>query len=220
MPCNTVVKSERLAGDLRVFWCGLAVIAAFLAGHIRPGHAEEAVPFELPSKAELWKLKSAVLDTTKGSLVIELYPEDAPWHVANFKYLADKGYYENLTFHQWVPGYILQGGDPKGTGLGGPGYKLPPEFSQRKHRLGSIGMLRKPDIFGSDGRPVNPGRVSSGSQFYIALGEATQLDGRYTIFGQVVGGIDVLKRLRVGDRIISLQVFVRRPVGGVDSDDR
>lgn len=174
--------------------------------------ADSSPPFDLPPRAELVRLKSAVLQTSKGTLFIELYPEDAPWHVANFKYLADKDFYRGISFHERIPGYIIQGGDPKGTGLGGPSYKLPAEFSQRKHVFGTIGMLRKPDIFGSDGRPVNPGRVSSGSQFYIALEDAAQLDGRYTIFGKVVGGLDVLKRLRVGDRIEKLEVFVRDSV--------
>ncbi len=174
-----------------------------------PGSAENSVPFEIPEHSEVLKIRSAIIETTQGKLFVELYPEEAPLHVSNFKYLADRGFYSGLSFHLYQPGYILQGGDPKGTGFGSPGYSLPPEFSRRNHRLGTLGMARKPDLHGDPKRPANPERLSSGSQFHILLGDAPHLDGSYTIFGRVVGGLDVLHDLRKGDRIEKVTVFIR-----------
>jgi len=166
-------------------------------------------PFELPSRSEILKIRSAILETNKGKIYLELFPEEAPWHVANFKYLADKDFYRGLTFHLYKAGYLIQGGDPKGNGFGGPGYTLPPEFNERNHKFGTLGMARKPDIYDSKGIPVNPQRRSSGSQFHLLLGEAPQMNGQYTVFGKVVGGQGVLEALRQGDRIVRLTVFVR-----------
>jgi cyclophilin family peptidyl-prolyl cis-trans isomerase len=128
-----------------------------------------------------------LLETACGPIVIELHPEDAPQTVANFTKLVKQGFYDSLTFHRVVPGFVIQGGDPNSRdanpfddGQGGPGYTLPAEI-KAKHVKGAVAMARKPDA-------VNPERASSGSQFYIALNELTQLDGAYTVFGQVVSG--------------------------------
>jgi cyclophilin family peptidyl-prolyl cis-trans isomerase len=128
-----------------------------------------------------------VLETVRGDIVIELHPEDAPQTVANFLKLVSHGYYDSLTFHRVVPGFVIQGGDPNSRdanpfndGEGGPGYTIPAEI-KAKHVKGAVAMARQPD-------PVNPERASNGSQFYIALRELTQLDGAYTVFGQVVSG--------------------------------
>jgi len=171
--------------------------------------AEDDPPFELPARREVLKIRSAILETNKGLIFIELFPEDAPWHVANFKYLADKGFYNGLKFHLFKPGYLIQGGDPRGNGLGGPGYTLPPEFSERHHRFGTLSMSRQPDVSDSKGRQINPGRRSSGSQFRLLLGEADNMDGQFTVFGKVVGGAGVLEALREQDTITSLRVFIR-----------
>lgn len=172
-----------------------------------PAHGNP--PFEIPQRREVVKIRSAIIETSQGKLFVELYPEDAPVHVSNFKYLADKGFYSGTTFHLYRPGYLIQGGDPKGTGLGGPGYTLSPEFSRRNHVLGTLGMARKPDTHGDPKEPVNPQRRSDGSQFHILLGDAPHLDGNYTIFGRIVGGIEVLQRLREGDQIGKVTVFIR-----------
>lgn len=171
--------------------------------------AETGPPFELPAKPDLRKIRSAIVYTNKGKLFFELDPEAAPWHVANFKYLADKGFYRGLTFHLFEPGYIIQGGDPQGTGKGGPGYTLPAEFSGTHHRFGILGMARKPDLFDQTGRSVNPERRSSGSQFHILLGDAPHMDGQYTVFGRLVGGEEILRTLQKGDTIKDVKVFVR-----------
>jgi cyclophilin family peptidyl-prolyl cis-trans isomerase len=174
------------------------------------GHADTDPPFQLPERSEVLKIRSAIVETSKGSLYFELFPEEAPWHVANFKYLADKGFYNGLTFHLLESGYLIQGGDPLATGFGGPGYSLPAEFSSRAHRFGTLGMARKPDGYNSKKQLINPERRSSGSQFHILLDDATHMDGKYTIFGKLVGGEAVLQQLRRGDKITKIAVFIRQ----------
>ena len=167
-----------------------------------PAIAEPEAPFELPKASELAKLRSAIIYTEKGDLFFELFPEEAPWHVANFKYLADKEFYKGLSFHLYYPGYVIQGGSPDGKPASGPGYELPPEFSKLPNEFGSLGMARKPDY-------VNPERRSNGSQFHILLSDAPHMDGSYTVFGKLVKGADILKKLEKGDRIKDIKVFVR-----------
>ncbi|HXS82077.1 MAG TPA: peptidylprolyl isomerase [Methylomirabilota bacterium] len=128
-----------------------------------------------------------LLDTVCGPIVIELHPEDAPQTVANFTKLVKEGYYDSLSFHRVAPGFVIQGGDPNSKnanpfddGQGGPGYTVPAEI-KAKHVKGAVAAARKSD-------QVNPERASSGSQFYICLDDLTQLDGAYTVFGQVVSG--------------------------------
>ena len=148
----------------------------------------------------------AILDTDRGTIVIEFYPAVAPKTVENFETLSKKGFYNGLTFHRVVPGFVAQGGDPKGDGSGGPGYDLPAEISPvEKHLRGSVATARLGDA-------VNPDRKSSGSQFYICLAAQPGLDGQYTVFGGVVEGMDVVDKLKRGeppskpDRIIQIQV--------------
>ncbi len=160
------------------------------------------IPFDLPSQKELSKLRSATLFTNKGEVKIELFPEQAPWHVANLKYLADKGFYKNNKIHIHIPDYIIQAGDPGDTGKGGTGYSLPPEFTQRQHEAGTFGMARLEDS-------SNPERRSNGSQFHILMRANPRMDGGYTILGKVTSGMKVVKNLRKGDTIIDLIVYVR-----------
>lgn len=174
-----------------LIWCGAL-----------PANAEEP-PFLLPPQQELSKLRSAQFTTSKGTFWVELYPDEAPWHVANLKYLADKGFYRGLTFHIYEPGYIIQGGAPRPDPNSGPGYTLPAEFNQRRHEVGSLGMARQPN-------EVNPERRSHGSQFHILLADAPHLNGAYTLFGKVIRGMNVVDALRKGDRIEDIKVFVRR----------
>lgn len=137
----------------------------------------------------------AVITTTYGEIKIELYADKAPKTVANFKKLASEGFYNGLTFHRVVPGFVVQGGDPKGNGTGGPGYTVEAEINPKlKHVTGAVATARLGD-------QVNPQKRSSGSQFYICLAPAPHLDGEYTIFGQVVEGMDKVPRIRKGDRM-------------------
>ena len=132
----------------------------------------------------------AVIQTRLGEIVLEFFPDVAPQHVNNFKKLARAGFYDGITFHRVIPGYIIQGGDPNSRdddrsndGLGGPGYTIPAEFNDRPHLRGTLSMAR--------GQDPN----SAGSQFFICLRPAPLLDGKYTVFGQVIKGIDVVDRI-------------------------
>lgn len=134
-------------------------------------------------------LKFVTLETSKGIIKFELYPKEAPQSVANFIDLAQKGFYNGLTFHRVEPGFVIQGGDPNGNGTGGPGYNIKDEFNLHKHVLGTVAMARA------------SAPNSAGSQFYICLGPAPFLDQNYTVFGQVVSGIEVVKKIVIGDTI-------------------
>jgi cyclophilin family peptidyl-prolyl cis-trans isomerase len=122
-----------------------------------------------------------------GDIKIEVNKTDAPKTSANFLKLAKAGFYDCLTFHRVAKGFVIQGGDPSGDGTGGPGYTVPAEI-KLKHTKYSIAMARQGDA-------VNPNRESSGSQFYISLEALPMLDGQYTVFGQVVAGMDVVDKI-------------------------
>jgi peptidyl-prolyl cis-trans isomerase B (cyclophilin B) len=139
--------------------------------------------------------QSAVITLDSGAEIrLEFFPEDAPKTVENFVTLTKKGYYNGLTFHRVVPGFVVQGGDPKGNGTGGPGYTIKAEFNKRKHERGSLAMARSqhPD--------------SAGSQFYITYGPQPHLDGNYTVFGRVTSGMEHVDRIKQGDRMTSVVI--------------
>lgn len=147
---------------------------------------------------ETGKKYTAVIKTSKGEIECELFAKDAPLSVTNFKYLADGGYYNGLTFHRVEPGFVVQGGDPTGTGSGGPGYTIPAEI-KKPHPRGALAWARTGDA-------VNPERRSSGSQFYITLDATPFLDGSYTVFGQTTKGMDIVEKIQRGDKIESIVV--------------
>ncbi len=140
----------------------------------------------------------ATISTEKGDIVVDLDASAAPKTVNNFVFLAREGFYDGLTFHRVEPGFVIQGGDPLGTGTGGPGYTVPAEI-ELQHVKGAIAMARRGD-------QVNPERASSGSQFYITLDETPHLDGAYTVFGEVVEGMDLVESIAVGDLIESVTI--------------
>ena len=123
----------------------------------------------------------------KGKIVFEMYPDVAPKTVARIAHLVEAGFYNGLTFHRVEPGFVIQGGDPKGDGTGGSGVKLPAEFNDKPHKTGTVAMARASDPNSAD------------SQFYICLGPAPFLDRNYTVFGQVIEGMDVVQKVKVGD---------------------
>jgi len=135
------------------------------------------------------------METKHGDILIELYADTAPNTVANFKALAGSGYYDGLTFHRVIDGFMAQGGDPDGTGMGGPGYKVKAEFNARKHVRGTLAMARSSDP------------DSAGSQFYICYGDTPHLDGQYTIFGQVTEGMDAVDAIKQGDIMDKVSVL-------------
>ena len=130
---------------------------------------------------------TAIIETEKGDMVVELFAADAPKTVDNFVTLAREGFYDGTTFHRVIPGFMAQGGDPTGTGAGGPGYTIKDEFSERTHVAGALSMA-------NTGRP-NTG----GSQFFICYTPKPHLDGKHTVFGQVIEGMDVLNKLTPRD---------------------
>lgn len=147
------------------------------------------------------KTYSAVIHTSKGEITCELYPKKAPLSVTNFIQLAEGGFYNGLIFHRVVPNFVIQGGDPQGTGTGGPGYTLASEISL-PHQKGALAWARLPDH-------VNPQKKSSGSQFYITLEKIPYLDGEYTVFGQTVAGMDVIKQIEQGDVIKKIDIIIK-----------
>ncbi len=144
------------------------------------------------------KTYKATIETSKGNIVVDLYPQDAPQHVNNFVFLAREGFFDGLTFHRVEPGFVIQGGDPLGTGTGGPGYNIPPEI-KRTHPKGALAMARR------GGPPETT--PSSGSQFYITLDATPFLDGGYTSFGQTEeSSMSVVEQIARGDKIISVTI--------------
>lgn len=125
----------------------------------------------------------ATLQTDAGDIEIEFYGEDAPGHVRSFVALGAAGFYDGLIFHRCIPGFVIQGGCPKGDGTGGPGYCVKPEFNKRKHKRGVLSMARA--------QPED----SAGSQFFICVDAAPFLDGKYTAFGEVTKGMDVVDKI-------------------------
>ena len=132
--------------------------------------------------------KFAVIKTNIGDIKIELLPEAAPFTVQNFIKLGEKGYYNNTIFHRVVPNFVIQGGDPTGTGYGGPGYSIRSEFSPLEYKAYTVGM-------------ASSGKDTEGSQFFITHSPQPHLDGRYTLFGKVVEGFDVVDKIQIGDEI-------------------
>jgi cyclophilin family peptidyl-prolyl cis-trans isomerase len=144
------------------------------------------------------KTYRATIETSKGNIVMDLYPKDAPQHVNNFVFLANQGFFDGLTFHRYEPGFVIQGGDPLGQGTGGPGYTIPPEI-KRTHPKGAVAMARR------GGSPETT--PSSGSQFYITLDATPNLDGAYTSFGQVTeDSMSVVEQIRKGDVINKITI--------------
>ena len=127
----------------------------------------------------------AIIETNEGPVTVELWDDVAPNHVKNFLDLGRDGFYDGLSFHRILPGFVIQGGCPQGTGTGGPGHNVAAEFNDRKHEKGVLSMARS-------GHPD-----SAGSQFFICLGRehCQHLDGEYTAFGVVVDGIDAVDRI-------------------------
>ena len=143
-------------------------------------------------------LPQATFQTSKGNIVLELAEDDAPNTVANFISLAEKGFYDGLTFHRVIADFMIQGGCPQGTGTGGPGYVIADEFSPRlRHTRGVISM-------------ANAGPNTGGSQFFITHGPCPHLDNKHAVFGRVTSGLDVVDAIQKGDKILKVTVDRKR----------
>lgn len=147
--------------------------------------------------ARIGKSVRAVVSTDKGAFTIELLPEDAPLTVDNFVGLARRGYFNGIAFHRVVPNFVIQGGDPRGDGNGGPGYQIRDEINTVPYARGAVGMALS-------------GRDTGGSQWFVTHAPQPHLDGGYTVFGRVVEGMDVVDRIARGDRIRSVTITETR----------
>jgi cyclophilin family peptidyl-prolyl cis-trans isomerase len=153
--------------------------------------ASQGAP-DLTADANGLSRSTVTIHTGKGDIRFKLYSNDAPNTVKRIAELIGQGFYNGLTFHRVEPGFVIQGGDPAGNGTGGSGHKMPAEFNQRRHVEGTVAMARAADPDSAD------------SQFYIALGTLPQLDRQYTVFGQVIDGMDVVRRIEKGDKMLSV----------------
>jgi peptidyl-prolyl cis-trans isomerase B (cyclophilin B) len=146
-------------------------------------------------KIDAKKNFQATIETEKGTIELELYPQHAPKTVNNFAFLAGEGFYDGVTFHRVINNFMIQGGDPTGTGRGGPGYQFEDETkgSPLKHEIGVISM-------------ANAGPNTNGSQFFITHSPQPHLNGRHTVFGKVIKGQSVVNAILQGDRILKVEV--------------
>lgn len=138
-------------------------------------------------------MKTAKIETAHGTMVLELFEKDAPGTVANFEKLVSEGFYDGLTFHRVIPNFMIQGGCPNGTGSGGPGYKIPCEINGNKHLRGSLSM-------------AHAGPNTGGSQFFVCHAPQPHLDGVHTVFGRVTEGVEIVDKVRGGDKMTKVTV--------------
>jgi cyclophilin family peptidyl-prolyl cis-trans isomerase len=133
-------------------------------------------------------VSKATLQTSEGAIEVELFPDAAPKTVENFEKLSRDGFYEGVIFHRVIPDFMIQGGDPTGTGMGGPGYEFEDEFNEHRVERGALAM-------------ANAGPNTNGSQFFIVTAEATPwLDGKHTVFGRVTSGMDIVDQISQTER--------------------
>jgi len=137
----------------------------------------------------------AIIETARGTIELELYPQYAPITVNNFVFLAKQGFYDGVSFHRVIDNFVIQGGDPTGTGRGGPGYQFTDELKNNplKHETGVISM-------------ANAGPNTNGSQFFITHSPQPHLNGKHTVFGKVVQGMDVVNAITQGDKMIKVTI--------------
>jgi peptidyl-prolyl cis-trans isomerase B (cyclophilin B) len=143
-------------------------------------------------------MKKAIINSEKGEMTVEFYDKDAPKTVANFIKLSEEGFYNGLTFHRVIPDFVVQGGCPQGTGVGGPGYKIDCELDgeNQYHDKGVLSM-------------AHAGRNTGGSQFFIchSRSNTAHLDNNHTCFGRVIKGVEIIDDLRQGDQIIDISII-------------
>jgi peptidyl-prolyl cis-trans isomerase B (cyclophilin B) len=176
---------------MKRIWLVLIVFGFFLSLLTSESYSQE-VRYRKFSPEEVNKMSEqrAIIHTNLGDITLRFFPEVAPNHVNNFIELAKKGFYNGTTFHRVVPRFVIQGGDPNSKnpdrskhGTGGPGYQVKAEFNKKPHRRGTLSMARA-------GHPD-----SAGSQFFICVADVPSLDGQYTVFGEVVKGMDVVDKI-------------------------
>jgi len=174
---------------MKRFVIGLIILSIGMFGALQSFAQQSPKKF---TEQEIKKMSetSAIIETKFGNITLKFFPDVAPGHVQNFVNLAKKGFYDGTTFHRVIPGFMIQGGDPnsknpdKSThGMGGPGYTIKAEFNNKPHKRGTLSMARS----------ANPD--SAGSQFFICVKDSPFLDRQYTVFGEVVSGMDVVDKI-------------------------
>ena len=173
----------------------------FIAVKTTPTASPVAIPssakptYSSPPPMNIDKSKQYIvtMNTNYGDMVLQLFPVEAPQTVNSFVFLIRNKFYDDTIFHRVVPNFVVQGGDPTGTGQGNPGYQIPDEISSRKHIAGTLSM-------------ANAGPNTNGSQFFICYGSQPSLDGHYSVFGQLTQGTDVLNKIKQGDKLIKVTI--------------
>ena len=187
---------SRIAGIILVL---VALLSASCAGQApEPAQTPKPKTYSAPPPMiiDTGKQYTATIETEKGDLVLELFASDVPVTVNNFVFLAREGFYDNTTFHRVIPDFVAQGGDPTGTGAGSPGYSFADEFTAHTHVTGALSM-------------ANAGPNTNGSQFFITYTPQPSLDGKHSVFGQLIEGMDVLEKIEQGDTIIRIAIEER-----------
>jgi len=173
-------KLSRIASIIMI--AAVLPLAACSSGEPKPKSYSSPPEMQIDTN----KSYTATIETEKGNLVLELFASDVPVTVNNFVFLAREGFYDNTTFHRVIADFMAQGGDPTGTGAGGPGYKFADEFTDHTHVTGALSM-------------ANAGANTNGSQFFICYAPQHHLDGHHSVFGQLIEGMDVLLQMKNGD---------------------
>ena len=171
---------------------GIILVPGALLSASCGGQAEEPTPKPKsysappPMVIDTGKQYTAIIETEKGNLVLELFASDVPKTVNNFVFLAREGFYDGTTFHRVIPDFMAQGGDPTGTGRGDAGYRFDDEFTEHTHVTGALSM-------------ANSGPNTNGCQFFITYTPQHGLDGKHSVFGQLIEGMEVLEKITNGD---------------------
>jgi peptidyl-prolyl cis-trans isomerase B (cyclophilin B) len=166
------------------------LLSASCAGEVPEDRSYSAPP---PMTIDTSKQYNATIETEKGDLVLELFARDVPVTVNSFVFLAREGFYDGTTFHRVIPGFVAQGGDPTGTGTGTPGYSFADEFTEHTHITGALSM-------------ANSGANTNGCQFFITYSPQHHLDGKHSVFGQLIEGMQVLEDIEQGDTIVRITI--------------
>ncbi len=186
----TTVGLSRIAGIIVVM---VTLLSASCAGTAPKPKTYSSPP---PMVIDTSKQYTAIIETEKGNLVLELLASDVPVTVNNFVFLAREGFYNGTTFHRVIPDFMAQGGDPTGTGTGGPGYSFADEFTEHTHVAGALSM-------------ANAGPNTNGSQFFITYTPQHSLDGKHSVFGQLIDGVEVLEKIEPGDTMMRITIKER-----------